>query len=372
MYIAKPTLESLLSVARALKPGCHDCVLLLFADPPDGLIDDAVRDLNELGIVFVGGVFPGLIEGPRRHRSGVVVSLLRGASRPAVAKMTEHGADWPISLPAPMSGGGGSVLALILVDALAPCLSRFLSELFDRLGNTAAYFGMGAGTANFDDRPVLFHSDGWIEHGALVLLIPIRASLAMRHGWNRVDGPMVATRSRANEIVELNWQPAADTYLNSVKLDRPETSVEDLFPLVSMAYPFGIMRQGEEDLIRDPIRLGRGGSLICLSDVPEHSVLYLLKGKAELLVAAASEAMREAVQSSDAKQPLCLISDCYSRALVLGDEIQRELTEAHGILTERWPEAVAEGVFALGEIVGDGEQPLELNNKTFTVGILDV
>lgn len=347
MFVSDISAQNLLSVARGLEPGYHDCVLILLADPPEGLPEALVAGLNEAGISFAGGVFPGLIDGPSCHGNGAVVSLLRGAGRPAVARVNGAGSGWTVDLPTPLASSGG-MTALVLLDARAQGLSGFLTELFDRMGNSVGYLGMAAGTADPDDRPVIFASMGLVDNGALVLVLPAASSLAMRHGWQRVGRPMVATRTRGNEILELNWRPACDTYLSWLREEGPDPTLEGLFPLAAVAHPLGILREGEEDVVRNPLRAGPDGSLICLSDVPEQSVLYRLQGRAPALIAAAVEAMQAAVGGAVAEEPVCLICDGFHRSLLLGDALHLELREAHRKLTDRWPDVWAKGVLTWG------------------------
>ena len=55
-------------------------------------------------------------------------------------------------------------------------------------------------------------------------------------------------------------------------------------------------KEGTEGVVREPITIEEDGSLICLGDIPENSVMYILKGERAALIDSARDAARTGVQ----------------------------------------------------------------------------
>jgi hypothetical protein len=207
-------------------------------------------------------------------------------------------------------------------------------------------------------------------------LSTLPSRLGVRHGWRELKGPYVVTRSRRNVIVQLNWKNALDLYRAAVESDLgAPLTVEGLFRL-SPGYPFGLRKEGQEVVVRDPIAPGEGGTLVCVGDVPENAVLSILKGEAASLTAAAAQAAREASAGfslrSGAGVRHCLLADCVSRAQFLGERFPAELAGISQALREELGSAGGDaiGMLTLGEISSAGQGTLEFFNKTAVVAVV--
>ena len=333
--------------------------LLCVADTELPRVPELLESCRGEGVRVCGGVFPGLIHGTRVVHNGLLALPLQGASQVAVADLSAAGPRWRT----PPSGAGAHS-AYVLLDSLAAGIAAFLDDLFDRFGGSLRYVGAGAACRDLRRAPVVFTGDGLWADAALAVLTPERMEVHVRHGWTRVLGPFVASRSRANSILELNWRPAAALYRQSVEALAPALAGRPVFPDLGAAFPLCIGREDSEDVIRDPMGETDDGGLAVLADVAEHSPLYIAHGTPESLVAAA----RQAVEACAAgpRPARYFISDCYSRALMLGAGFRHELAGVATALAAL-PEAVPEGVLALGEIASGGTRLLEFYNKTFVI-----
>ena len=74
----------------------------------------------------------------------------------------------------------------------------------------------------------------------------------------------MASRSRANSILELNWRPAAALYRQSVEALAPAFAGRPVFPDLGAAFPLCIGREDSEDVIRDPMGETDDGGLAVL------------------------------------------------------------------------------------------------------------
>jgi hypothetical protein len=167
----------------------------------------------------------------------------------------------------------------------------------------------------------------------------------------------------------LNYQPAFDVYRTSVEAASGLRFAEhDFFP-IAKTYPFGIERLDGDLLVRDPIRV-ENRSLVCVGEVPENAMVYILKGQAVRLVDSAGAAASEARASYNTRHadgsPSAVVFDCISRVLFLDLEFDRELDAIQrGLGTLRH----AFGALTLGEITNTHNGPINLLNKSTVIGV---
>ena len=136
---------------------------------------------------------------------------------------------------------------------------------------------------------------------------------------------------------------------------------------VSKAFPLGIVSEGAEDVVRDPISVGPAGELVCVGEVPENTVLNLLCGDPASLIDAAREAAHAALCWDGAPVRAALLVDCISRTLFLEDAFDDELRAvASWSDVGEAPEFL--GALTLGEISSCGDGLLEFFNKTIVAG----
>ena len=284
--------------------------------------------LSDLGVRCFGGVFPGVIHDGKVHGKGAIVQKYKLLTAPAVARIEGDEVAWTHPLPEILEPSVKPT-CLVLADFSCVSVAALLVKLFDSHANDVNYFGAGAGSGAGmgvrEPRPVVFCNEERFTGCALVVFIASRGEVHLRHGWSRVSESVVATRTQANVIKELNWEPAMTVYRGLVG-DHVADSLgrkEDV--PTAKQYPFGIAREGLEDVVRDPLLSTEAGELVVLSDVPEHSVMHILEAAPERLIAAAGQLGADFAATE--RQANCLLFDCYSRAMLLGDQFSREISE---------------------------------------------
>jgi len=260
--------------------------------------------------------------------------------------------------------------AIILVDGLAANISRLLGATYNELGSRVRFWGGGAGVSTFEQRPCLFTRDGVIENGAVIALTSLGVGLGVQHGWKVLKGPLVATRATGNTVHQLNWMAAVDVYSQHVADDLGHTLDVASLTSVTQSYPLGLHKEGEEVVVRDPVSVGSSGSLTCVGDVPENAVLAILKGDPKSLIHAAGQAARNACEGAPKEIVHCLIADCISRVMFLGDDFRSELEAIKHNLGDLPDGLEPVGVLTLGEISSRGDGYLEFFNKTCVVAVL--
>lgn len=345
-------------------PGEPPLWVLLIADRHGDAVPQLVVELSAKGVRACGGIFPGLIHGHEAPDSGMIALPLPAQSKLCSAQLGSDEIHWRQELPSTWDDSPSS--AMILIDCLSPNIAGLLEQIYDHYGPSLAIAGSGSGYHDLRAAPTVFTDAGLVVHGCLFILVPQPATVQVRHGWQRVAGPFVASRTTGNVIQEFNWEAAGHFYRSQVEERAPDLAGLPIFPDLNSSFPLAIVREGGEDVIRDPIGLGENDALVLLSDVSENSVMYLVHGDDDALIAAARQAVEDCGQPSGVER--CFVSDCYSRALKLGKDFTRELAAAEEVL-HRFTSVVPEGVQALGEVVAHGKQRLEFFNKTFVVAL---
>ncbi|MDI6782273.1 MAG: FIST C-terminal domain-containing protein [bacterium] len=364
MYSPTTDAEELVEIVCRMERKDNDVVLILLGekDMPD--VEQMISGLNKNGINFFGGMFPGVIYDDRNYEQGAVIKVLPALTSPYLIK----GLDTDrieIEKPDFISQQDKRYTAMILVDGLTSNIASFLSQLFDCLGNSVHYFGGGAGPLTLKQQPCLFTRDGFVQDAAVVTFIKLECNLGVSHGWKKLTGPVAATRTCKNVIMELDWKAAFDVYQEIVEKDSGLKLTREKFYDTAMRYPFGIYKEGCEDIVRDPIMANESGELICVGEVPENSLLNILKGEPDSLIQSAAQAAKKAYREENHCN---LVVDCISRALFLGDDFFRELAAVKENLAVAGDQAIPAGMLTLGEIASYGETFLEFFNKTIVVG----
>ena len=366
MYLADPNADSIIKAVGPEGIPSGSLLLILLAEKSRTEIPGLIRELNKNQINFCGGIFPGVIHGDKHYDEGAVLVVLPALENPFLIRgLDTHKFVLPDFGRKIKRSPRRKSTAIILVDAWTPCISLFLSEIYNQLGDSFRYFGGGAGSLKFKSKPCIFTTDGQFRNAALVIFTTLKSTLGVRHGWERLTGPIVANDTRNHIISELNWARALDVYRDSVESHSGKKITAKNFPQVSMEYPFGIYKEGNEDVVRDPIAVNKKGELICVGEVPENTALYVLHGEKETLLEAAGQAARDCMKRKRKEITCCLVADCVSRSLFLGDEFHEELEIVRNVLQP----CIPHGILSIGEIASHGEAYLEFFNKTIVVGV---
>ena len=371
MYISDVNPKEIISAITRMEIKEGDVVAIMLGEKNKPNIKQLISELNEKRVDFFGGIFPGIIYGNQKYEEGAILMVLPALERPFLIKglNTEN-------LNLPDFGNGifenpkKKYTAMILVDGLTSNTSLFLSEMFNRFGNSVHYFGGGAGSLTLKQEPCLFTSEGFAQDAAIVTFIKLESNLGVRHGWERIMGPFVATKTRKNIIMELNWKNAFQVYQKTVEGDSKKKLTPKNFFDIAKGYPFGIHKEGMEDIVRDPINVNERGELFCVGEVPENTVLSILKGGKDSLIQAAGQAAEDCLQSGMKTIRQCLIADCISRTIFLEGKFMKELETVNQKIHTIAPRHTPMGILTLGEISSYGEGFLEFFNKTIVVGFL--
>jgi len=366
MFITQPTPALLLETAQQIASNPSELTLLMVAEGSQLDIEEVIDLFKQQGKTLMGGIFPKVISEGTQQNEGVLVKSFPTHGSPILVRDLANSRE---QLTAYQVATAAPTTAITFVDGLTSDISNFLFDLHQTFGNAINYLGGGAGSLSLQQQPCVFTTEGIFQDAAVVALGNLQSKLAVKHGWKEVMGPLVATETDRNVIKKLNWQEAFPVYQQMVSEgDERQISADNFFD-ISKEFPFGMMREGSEMIVRDPIATNEQGEIICVGEVQENSVLHLLQGEPDLLIAAAEEAAQEAVkQLPDFTR--CLVVSCISRVLFMGNRFEEEIEKIDKVITEVNPELPAKGILTLGEISTSGSGQLELFNKTVVVGLM--
>lgn len=316
----------------------------------------------------VGAIFPALVYGDRSYREACLILALRRCTSVSIIQgLASAARRGHPELNRGMDSSDQFRSLLVFVDGLSSGINEFIYQLYDAAGPRVNVIGAGAGSADLVQRPCLFDRDGLYEDAALVIAIDAELSLEMRHGWHSIGGPFLVTGAEGNLIHSLNYRPAFSVYQEMLEsytqTSLGKTAVEELMAF----YPFGIERVGGEYIVRDPIRR-RGEGILCVGEVSEQTMVYVLHSGREPLIEAAVDAARKVGEhiGEEPEQRLVLLVDCVARSLSLGADFERELEGINATLPAR---AQVAGVLSIGEIGRCHAGAYEFLNKSTLLGV---
>ncbi|MBP6812530.1 MAG: FIST C-terminal domain-containing protein [Saprospiraceae bacterium] len=369
MILPSSETHRIIQCIESLQPGEGEVIMLLFAEQSAPDIPALIEALNNRQITFFGGIFPGLLYGNKAIKTGGIIKKFKAAVAPFCVSDISSGqlSGFPhFETIAHVKTG----TAIVLLDGLTPNIYRFLEPLNDLLGEKCQFIGGGAGSMSLQQRPCVFNNDGFKADAAVVCVVNKQVHLGVRHGWEQMAGPLVATQTEGNTIIQLNWQPAIEVYNKIVENDCGIKLDHDNFAGIAQGYPFGILREKEDDIVRDPLSISNNGAIVCIGEVPPNTVLHVLIGTPDALLNAARKAMDDC--GKNAGFPIAVegtfVVDCITRTLFLDQQFTEELNIVRENLVIKTPEQEPYGILSLGEISSYGDGLLELFNKTIVIG----
>lgn len=372
MFIKDLSLEHIVYQVKALNLRNNESLAIYVGEKSSLVIEDLVDRLNAENLSFFGGLFPGIIYDTKKHEEGIILQKIPLLCPPILVKGLSKGEyELPLfdALDALGADSQTKKANMILVDGLTGNIGSFLSTMYSQLGSTMSYFGGGAGSLSLVQKPCLFSNEGFFEDAALVALMDQQVSIGVRHGWKQIMGPFVATRTDNTRVLELNWNKALDVYREVVEGDSGQLITPENFFSIAKGYPFGMKKDYAECIVRDPIAIGEENDLICVGEVPENSVLEILKGERDSLIEAAMLAASDCSETKGSSAHSSFVVDCISRVLFLEDHFEKELEAVAKKIKEFHEGLVVEGILTLGEIASYGDGFLEFFNKTIVVGV---
>lgn len=314
---------------------------------------------SELDMELVGAIFPAVIYQGELHNEGCLIkplprntqSLLIRCQNSSAApdtitdKSPAEIAEELAQLPIPANALRPNLF--LIFDAQQPNISDILDQLYLTLHNSVRYCGTNAGSETFQPMPCLFDNTSLIGMGFWALLFDTPFDNALAHGYKNFE-PITATSTTGNRIHSINWRNAFEVYQEEIASRFQQTVTAENFYDFATHFPFGIMRMSGQPLVRIPVAVETDGTLVCVGDIPEHTVISLLQG----VEADGSETLDLLAKQLKTTAPDYQVFYCAGRRMHLGEETQQELQQ----LTRRFSNSNLSGALSLGEICNDDGQ----------------
>ncbi|NLR90763.1 FIST signal transduction protein [Flammeovirga agarivorans] len=343
----------------------NEVYLFLIADASEEIIPSLIEACNSASISCMGAIFPILIAENQFYEEGLIAFKFNSSSSPMIINN-----DSPFDINYINKSDNN---AFLFIDGLSLQVQEMIEDIYQYLGANFSYFGGGAGSLSLVQKPCVFTNQGLMKDSAIFCTTSDNFNLGIQHGWSRIHGPLIATKTEKNKIVELNWQNAFELYQEFIRENNQLEINEENFLEIAKSYPFGMMKEGQEDIVRDPYLVDKNGALNCVGEVLENSVLYILNSTQEHLIKAAEQATKDAtlqLNEDNSIQPI--VMDCISRYLFLGENYPQEINVCKKILREKQLNDNIIGALSMGEISSYGNgQYIEFFNKTIVINAID-
>ncbi|HJS20331.1 MAG TPA: FIST N-terminal domain-containing protein, partial [Anaerolineales bacterium] len=196
-----------------------------------------------------------------------------------------------------------------------------------------------------------------------------RVGVGAAHGWNPVGSQFRVTRSRGFWLRTLDGRPASETYAQLFGYPAREWAFPPLSHLARL-YPLGV-EQGDELVVRAPIRVEADGSFRMNAPVRDGADAYLLVGSRVSCDNAAQRAAQQALQQLEGRKPVfALVLVDVAWEMLLRSHPGSEISAVQDILGGEIPIA---GGYTLGQIVPGREMknPQLLNQHIVVVAFAE-
>ena len=349
--------------------------LVLAADPypPPALaaaVSEALGSIPWAGCCSTGvfhgsrllhrGLVVGLVGSPGAQVGiGVEASLGRDGRRAGAAATTRALEGFP---PAPPDGWTRAVL--VFSDASLGNTADVVRGALEIAGTGVVWAGAGVGGDRSAPRAQLALARAYTDSVVVAALdLPARLAAGIGHGFRPYGPPTLVTRARGVVAAELEYEPAFAVYQRAARARGDEVTAES-FPAFATNHPLGIPRADGQHVLRDPLRVDPDGGLRCIAEVPDGSLLRVMEGDREGLLAAARTASAQARGAVPGPLAGAVIFDCVSRSAMLGEAFEDELA----IVSEELDRGVPVlGCLSFGEIGALGRGGPQFHNKTAVV-----
>ncbi|CAL2101877.1 conserved protein of unknown function [Tenacibaculum sp. 190130A14a] len=330
-------------------------------------INKLIDSLIEANIKFIGGIFPMIIWKNNVQNEGIIVHELSNVIETYTVKNIR---EKQFKIKPTNFKDDGHYSLITFVDGLTSNISNFLSKLYQEYGMRTNYFGGGTGSLSLEQKPCIFSEEGFLEDAAVVCLMEMKSSIGVEHGWEKLDGPFIVTKANNNTIKGINWETPFDIYKQVVEEDSGKQFSDTAFFELAMGYPIGVIKQGTDYIIRDPLTIDDDNSLVCIGEVEENTMINIMKGNKNQLIHAAKTA-GETVANQAEFPKFAMVIDCISRILYLKDDFKHELENVSKAIHSKHPTIPTSGALTLGEISSYGNGYIEFYNKTIVVGLFE-
>jgi hypothetical protein len=345
--------------------------LLILACDDNGFTSQQITPLIiHCLIPIFGGIYPKLIYKKELMQKGCIIIGFEQATEVSVIKqLSKLATDEQIEQTIEETQLNQDSLVhsdsfLMFYDGLINNIEPFIDCLFGYLDHHINIIGGGAGSLVFKQKPCVFTNQGLLADVIQLVNLKSKITTGATHGWEILQGPFLVSEAQNQTVKSLNYSPAFDTYKEAIENVSHYIFNYDNFFDIAKNFPLGIEDINNQLVVRDPI-LTHDGYIQCVGNIPVNSMVYLLKGDVDCLIASAKQAAVSATSRADDNDfSATMVFDCISRVLYMKDDFSQELD----LIAEQCAEQALFGVLCLGEIANNKSGAIKLLNKSTVVG----
>ena len=301
------------------------------------------------------------------HPNSVLVGLMAGDLQAETRWMpgyAQSGRETGNQLSKQLTDQGGTRALLFFADGFNGDADQLCSALSARSVPLAG--GLSSGDLHTGHSyQIAGPQNGTGALAAAFLRGDLRVGVGAAHGWNPVGSQFRVTRSRGFWLRTLDGRPASETYAQLFGYPAREWAFPPLSHLARL-YPLGV-EQGDQLIIRSPIRVEADGSFRMNAPVRDGVDAYLLVGSRFSCENAAQQAAQQALQQLEGAKPvLAFVLADIAWEMLLKSHPGAEVAAVQDILGKEIPIA---GGYTLGQIVTGKESgvPQLLNQHIVVV-----
>lgn len=249
---------------------------------------------------------------------------------------------------------------LMFYDASVSHFESFIDCLFECLDHAITIAGGGAGSTDLTSQACIFTNHGVLSDAAILVALPKKLYTGTAQGWRILQGPFLASEAHQQALQSLNYQPAYQVYCQAIEEETDYRFTDDNFFDIAKRYPLGIEDINNNLIVRATYSTD-SSHLKCIGYIPINSMVYLLEGSVETLLAATEQAITSIKPSTTLSSTM--VFDCISRVSYMEEEFSKELN----IIEQHCPTSTLFGVLSLGEIANGPNGAIRLLNKSTVI-----
>jgi len=259
-------------------------ILALASEHEPGAVSALQQAANQTALPLAGAVVPGLIVGGDFRRRGVLLLALDATIPQAIVPLQRGGEGTDAAAVAELAAFVDSHAVeedadtlLLLLDAMTPDVGSLLDQLYLSVGNRVRYAGSNVGSEIFRPIPCLFDNTRFVQGAALALLLPRNPGAALAHQYCGTNSLNVATSTYGNRIATIDGRPAFEVYRDLIGTSHGVTLTRENFYQHAVHFPLALHLAQGEPLVRIAVSVDDDGSLHCIGEVPESSLLSVVE-----------------------------------------------------------------------------------------------
>ncbi len=219
--------------------------------------------------------------------------------------------------------------------------------------------GMAGDNYRFEDTYTIFKS---LKSERMIIAVGLYGSKlqianACQTKWKAIGAYRVVTKSKENIVYEVDGQNAIEIYRRYLK-----ERISQL-PNSSLAFPIGVRKNihDQKEIVRVLMGISKDGGLIYAGDVPQGSIIRLLRTDVTNLLEGVKSCVKHLPKIKE--QALLLAISCSARRSILDQFIDEEANILHSATNSH-----VVGFYSFGEIAPFQKgYSCDLHNQTMTI-----